>query len=55
MSKSLLLLVGILLLISGIVSLTSLWTMLTQTTWYAWSQTVLGLLCILVAASDKKK
>ena len=55
MSKSLLLVVGVLLLISGVVSLTSLWALLTQTTWFAWGEVLIGLLSIFVAASDKRK
>ncbi len=55
MSKSVLMLVGIILLLMGIAALIPSWTWATVPAWHAWIEIVVGLIMVWVSAADKKK
>lgn len=54
MSKTVLIIVGVLVLLMGIAALVPSWTLATEPAWHAWVKIVVGVIAIWVGAADKK-
>ena len=54
MSKTWLMIFGVVILLMGIAALVPSWTMATEPTWHAVAKIIIGLLGIVISASDKK-
>lgn len=54
MSKTWLMIIGVLLLLMGIAGMIPSWTWATEPMWHAVVKAVLGLIAIYVSATDKK-
>lgn len=54
MSKTWLMIIGVVILLMGIAALVPSWTMATEPAWHSWTKIVIGVLAIGISASDKK-
>lgn len=54
MSKTVLLIVGIVLVLMGIAALIPSWTMASEPTWHAVAKIIIGVIAFIVSVSDKK-
>lgn len=54
MAKTVLTIIGILLIIVGVIALIPSWTWVTQPTWYSIVEIIVGIVAVAVAAGDKK-
>jgi len=54
MSKTVLMVVGLVVLLMGIAALVPSWTMSIEPLWHAWAKIVIGAIAMYVSATDKK-
>ncbi len=54
MSKTLLMIVGIVAILMGIAGLIPSWTLATEPSWHAVLKIIIGLVAVYVSATDKK-
>lgn len=54
MSKTVLIIVGLLVLLMGIAALVPGWTLATEPAWHSWAKIVVGVIAVWVGAVDKK-
>ncbi|HOX40809.1 MAG TPA: hypothetical protein PK263_01280 [bacterium] len=55
MSKTLLAIIGVVLVLMGIAALIPSWTMADVPAWHAWVEIVVGVVAVYVASTDKKE
>ena len=53
-SKTALIIVGILLILMGAAALVPAWTMATEPTWHSIAKIVIGLIAVVIGATEKK-